>query len=220
MYYDDFYNEPSEFEQQIYEFKQALVKAVKEEYQEELETLRKENAELADFKSKKDELERAHREALHEFEKKKAEIERSAKHMRLVELLSENMLAGWFAKTKYTEKPKCDLCDEKRQITYTKPSGAKASEPCYVCGSSEHTLVPEEIEVYKFTQRKSRWGDEYPQIKKYYKRKEGQDWDDFEACRETYAGQPFEEINNRTVFLTFEDCQSYCDWINEKGYQT
>ena len=71
MYYDDFYNEPSEFEQQIYEFKQALVKAVKEEYQEELETLRKENAELADFKSKKDELERAHREALREFEKKK-----------------------------------------------------------------------------------------------------------------------------------------------------
>ena len=33
MYYDDFYNEPSEFEQQIYEFKQALVKAVKEEHQ-------------------------------------------------------------------------------------------------------------------------------------------------------------------------------------------
>ena len=217
MYYDDFYNEPSEFEQQIYEFKQALVKAVKEEHQEELEALRKENAELADFKSKKDELERAHREALREFEKKKAEIEIRAKHMRLVELLSENMLVGWFAKTKYTEKPKCDLCDEKRQITYTKPSGAKASEPCYVCGSTEQTLVPEEIEVYKLTQKKSGWGGEYPRIERYYTRKEEEDGDNFEAYRDAYAGQPFEKINNyRMVFLTFEDCQSYCDWSNER----
>ena len=141
----------------------------------------------------------------------------SAKHMRLVELLGENMLAGWFAKTKYTEKPKCDLCDEKRQITYTKPSGAKASEPCYVCGSAEQTLVPEEIEVYKFTQKKSGWGGEYPRIERYYTRKEETDWDDFEARRDAYAGQPFEKIDNyRTVFLTFEDCQSYCNWSNER----
>lgn len=214
-YYDDFYNEPSEFERQIYEFKQSLVKAVKAEYQAEMELLRKENAELANFKSRKDELERAHRETLREFEVRKVEIERDAKRMRLVELLGDNMIIGWFAKTKYTEKPKCNLCDEIRQINYTKPSGAKASEPCYVCGSADKTLVPEEIEVYKLIQRKRGFSGKYPKIERYYTRKGERDYDSFEACRDAYTGEPFEEVNEyRMVFLTLEDCQNYCDWHN------
>lgn len=35
--YDDFYDEPSEFEQQVDEFKQSLMNAVKDEFKTEME---------------------------------------------------------------------------------------------------------------------------------------------------------------------------------------
>lgn len=217
MYHDEFYDNFSDFEQQVSEFKQSLLKGVKEEYQRELEQLRKENVELEEIKSKMDEIEAEHRKALSDFQREKEKIASEAKRMRLVELLGENMTIGWFAKTKYTERLKCELCDDKRQIEYTKPSGAKAYELCYVCGSAQVSLEPEEIEVYKFTQRRKGWSSEYPRIERYYTRKEERDWDNFEACRDVYMGESFEKVNNyRMVFLTLEDCQKYCDWYNAK----
>lgn len=49
MMWDDFY-EPSEFDQQVEEWKEALKKSVKKEYMDEMERLRRENAELMDIK--------------------------------------------------------------------------------------------------------------------------------------------------------------------------
>lgn len=56
-YYDeDFYNEPSEFEQQIYEFKEALSKQVRDEFIEKMDKLEKENAELQTVKKDFDKI--------------------------------------------------------------------------------------------------------------------------------------------------------------------
>lgn len=50
-YYDnDFYNEPSEFEEQIDQLKESLMNAVRDEHKAEVERLRKENAELQEVK--------------------------------------------------------------------------------------------------------------------------------------------------------------------------
>lgn len=45
--YDEFYDEPSEFEIQIEEWKDTLRESVKKEYKEEMERLRKEKCRIA-----------------------------------------------------------------------------------------------------------------------------------------------------------------------------
>lgn len=51
--YDDFYDEPSEFQIQIAEFKQSLMESVKQEFLDEMERLKTENRELQTFKREK-----------------------------------------------------------------------------------------------------------------------------------------------------------------------
>ncbi|MNW38933.1 hypothetical protein D3C74_160130 [compost metagenome] len=215
-YDDDFYCEPSEFDQQVEEFKQSLMNSVRDGYKAEMEELRKENAELQDIKRRKDEIEREHTLALHQLNSEKSDFENRLKRMRLTELLGENLLIAWFPSSQRNQKPKCDKCDEQRFIRYTTPSGKPASERCD-CYESICSYEPEEIECYKFYQSKNSWGGDYPIVSRYYQRKVEREYDSFEACRKPYGGEPFEKIERWSVaFNSQEECQKYCDWLNEK----
>lgn len=57
-YDDDFFYEPSEFEEKVDEFKECLALAVKEDILAELKKLREENESLKEFKGKKEQYER------------------------------------------------------------------------------------------------------------------------------------------------------------------
>lgn len=70
-YYDyDFYEEPSEFDIQIEEFKSSLASSVRKEFLEEMDALKKENASLREFRDNKDKYERELREAKAEYQRK------------------------------------------------------------------------------------------------------------------------------------------------------
>ncbi|GIO40188.1 hypothetical protein J41TS12_50490 [Paenibacillus antibioticophila] len=216
FYDDDFYDEPSEFDQQVDEFKQSLMKSVRDEYKAEMDRLRKENAELQDVKRRKDEIEREHCHALNQFESDKLNLENRLKRMRLTELLGENLLIGWFPSSQDNKKPKCDKCDEQRRIHFKTPSGKPADEWCE-CAKSVRSYKPEEIECYQFYQSKNSWGGKYPTVSRYYQRKEDREYDSFEACKTPYGGEPFEEVTYwRVVFDSQEECQKYCDWLTAK----
>jgi len=215
MYYDDFYNEPSEFEAQIDEFKQSLINAVKQDYQAEMARLHKENAELQEIKKRKKEIEAEHSRALHQFATDKENYERQLKKMRIAELLGEYMLVGWFPASHRVEKSKCDKCNNNRKIRFTSPSGKEYTEDCPICGTPTNFYEPEEIECYQFYQHKDTFGREYAGVGKYYTRKEDRDYDTFERSRTVYKGEPFEEVQSYSVvFFKQEDCQKYCDWKN------
>lgn len=93
--YDEFYNEPSEFERQVGQFKQSLIEAVKREHKDEVDRLRKENTELQEIKKRKKEIEQDHKNALSALNREKQEFERKTKQARLDELLGECWLQGW-----------------------------------------------------------------------------------------------------------------------------
>jgi len=216
-YYDEeFYNEPSEFEMQIDEFKQALIESVKKEYVDEMDRLRKENAELQDFKENKKAIENEHRQALHKMETEKAQFEKSLKNKRLTDLFGENMFTAWYPNSKSIKPPKCDQCDDNREIHFTSPSGKKLTEPCPTCGNSKSVYEPEELECYKFTQGKpDRWTDEC-RIYLYFRRVSSDKDDYFESNRKAYDGGKYEEVRSYdTAFFDLEECQKYCDWKNK-----
>lgn len=214
--YDDFYSEPSEFEQQIEEFKASLIGSVKDKYKEEMERLRKENEELQSVKNDWLNIQKEYKDKNRQIVTDKENFERKLKKMRITELLGENLLTGWFPASQRIEKPKCDKCDEGRRIYYEKPSGKRDYETCQ-CGEPTYFYQPQEIQCIEFYQSKSTWNSEYPRMSLYFQRKEDKDYDAFERCRNPYNGEPFEDLQSyRIVFFKQEDCQRYCDWKNAK----
>lgn len=216
--YDDYYYEPSEFEQQIEEFKQSLLRSVKIEHVEEIERLRKENAELQATKKRMKEIETEHTVAMRQFSLDKQKYETELKNKRIAELLGDYMLIGWYPSSHTIRKPKCNKCDQNRNIHFKSPSGKDYTEECSTCGGGVSFYEPEEIECYRFSQRKDYYGSKLPPVEKYYMRKTGINYDTFESNRSLYKGEPHEEINlRRVVFATPEECQKYCDWKNKSN---
>lgn len=219
MYYeDDFYREPTEFEEQVEELKEALRNSVKKEIQDEMQQLRIENESLRSFKKQKEKIEQEHRSAMQQIECDKEKNKREIMRMRILELIGDLSCKAWFASDKRVDVPKCDACDKNRRIHYTTPSGKDATEECPVCGAYKYIFEPEEIEAYEFHQSKNGWGGEYPRVSVYYRRLKERDYDSFEKCRNVYDGRPFEEIDSyRLYFFDKEECQKYCDWKNSRS---
>jgi len=128
--YDDFYQEPSEFEQEIEELKSKLSQSVKKEIMDELESLRKENAELRPIKEDISRLEREYYNKKVQLEREYQERKRNVRKERISELLKDYDVEYWVAKSFYEDMEKCDKCDNNRRIYYKTPLGNEAYESC------------------------------------------------------------------------------------------
>lgn len=206
MYCDDFY-EPSEFDQQVEEWKEALRESVKKEYMDEMERLRKENTELMYIKKN-------WTEKIHEIDSVKRELqtafenaERKAKKARLSEILSPftEQMWGYMSNWEYVRE-KCEKCDDKGYVYFKSPQGHDHREECD-CRKRVLRYSPVEAEVVRLKEFNSKisvvisfpTGDEnYCETSKLYK---GEDFDEIN----TYKG---------IVFADKSDCQRYCDYLN------
>lgn len=211
---EDFYREPSEFEEQVEEFKESLRKSVKQEFLDEMERLRKENKNLRDIKDKLDLFEREKRKELSLLREKTADAAREARRVRFNQLFAEFMPAVYCVSYHFEKGPKCDKCDENRIIYYTTPLGRKASEYC-TCNQTRTVFEPEVR--YASEIRLNNWGGNDGLIV-WYKPKR----DDEDVTSRVFKGYCDEmrpediEDKNLAAFKEMERCQAYCDWLNEK----
>ena len=228
--YDDYWTEPSEFEQQIEEFKDSLRDAVRDEIKQKIESLEKELEELQQFKNEKNrfiqEYETKIREAKREADdivRKAKESEEKWKKARLHQLLGEYLTVGWKVGYSWEYGEKCDKCDDERKIHFTSPQGKKYTEEC-LCAKRYYRYFPQEAMLSKIYVRKKnfRWDDngETDFYNRYYTVKDETDDDyyRYEIASDVYASADidFEKVNEyRAVFLNEEDCQKYCDWKTE-----
>lgn len=211
-FYEDFFCESGEFDEQIEELKSALAKSVKQEITEEMEALRKENAELREFRDKKQEYERELSKIKHDYAVKMQDAEQKAKRARLNDLLSFFSVEAYRAHVEYTQLPKCDKCDSKRRIHFKSPSGRDFSEDC-ACAKKRAYYYPKSEQLFKFYVDKNGFNS------MYYTQESLDDDDRFESCSHVYEKnqEPFEKLNRYyIVFLKKENCQKYCDWLNER----
>lgn len=216
MHDDEFYDEPSEFEAQVDEFKQSLLEAVKKEYVDEMERLRKENADLQEVKRNLDQIKREYENKKREFEFGREELKREVRRERLSTLMEDFQVVMYKTNATYVKPPKCDKCDDNRQIAYKTPLGKDAKESCD-CNVSKTVYVPKEHYCSEF--RLNRDGNS---IGAWYKQvdDDGYTYNFSEFADTVYKeGMKFEDIDHReTFFKTKEECQRYCDWLNSKQY--
>lgn len=219
--WNDFYDEPSEFEMQIEEFKDGLRKAVKQEYLTKIERLEKELAELKDLKknwnSKLAELEEAKREAERakiEAGIAKSQAKQNAKTLRLQELLENCFDTAYGITINHNyASDKCDKCDKEGFIHFLSPQGNECREFCN-CRKKIPTYTITESKICKIKSHNTK-------VYLYFEYKSRRDWDEIEDEYRIVSGfmddTPFEKIAyNHRLFLNKEKAQAYCDWLNSK----
>lgn len=212
-YYDDgFYNEPCEFDAQIESLKESLSKAIQEKFLDEMEELREENISLREFRDNKERYERELKAAKAEYQRKMQDAERQANSKKLKDLLSTFAVVGYRAKPEYKKGPKCGQCDDNRKIHFVSPMGRKMEEDCS-CAKSTCNYSPKEVHLLKFYAGKEIVDTYFEQVST------DRDYDSYSLIAQVYDKnrKPFEDINYfSTVFLQEDDCQQFCNWLNEQ----
>lgn len=219
MYYDnDFYNEPSEFDMQVDEFKQSLLESVKDEYKSEMELLRKENADLQEVKRNYEQIKQEYKNKIVELEQQKSNLRYEVRRERLKDLMKDFEVVLYRAYSKSKSGPKCNKCDEERNIYYKSPLGKQLVEQC----DCKNNITYYEPRKYVCTSLASRDG----KFMAWYTQYDDNNIDGFKlnsfdssfTAKFIYSSEKFEDINEKSwdvYFKTEEECQAYCDWLFE-----
>lgn len=216
--YDDFYEEPGEFDEQIQEFKELLKRTVKNEFLEEMERLRKENRKLQGIKDNFEQVKRDYEKKKHDCDIAIGRAEDNARRARLHEIMQTLRVDLWRAYHVRAYIPKCEKCNISRNIEVVLPSGKKANGDC-VCNKSKIILIPREETLYEFTD--SRSSDH--KITAWYTEKDGHGEEYFKSTT-VPAGvvdhnRSFESLIEKPdniFFTTMEECQEFCNYYNKQ----
>lgn len=219
MYYDeDFYNEPSEYDIMVDEFKQSLLKSVKREFLEEMNKLRKENKELQEIKKNWNDLQSEYRKKQYDLDISIETEKQKLYRMRLSELFEKCGMKTvlYHPCSAYIKKDKCDKCNETRQIIFLSPSGKRMTEMCK-CATPYYVSYPQEHELVYF----GRWVRDKKPLYVYFEDKSDDDCEKYsKKVVNLYKDQPFEKIYDEVgIDVYFEDvkkCLEYCLFINKK----
>ncbi|SDK80663.1 hypothetical protein [Arthrobacter sp. ok362] len=147
--YDDYYGNTSPFDEEVESFKAALRAVVKQETQDELETLRTANREMTGKLANLNKLERAAEAAQRDYERKLSQAEQMAR--RTVEKEGLAKLLELFREPRYRvhivwdTQPKCVKCDENRKLRYTTPRGNVGFEACECFVQTQRWEVEETV---------------------------------------------------------------------------
>lgn len=232
-FYEPDYHEPTTGELVYEEVRQLLLKAVKQQWVDEMERLRKEVEELRPFRDDKLRYEQELQQMKWKYEHKVEEAERNAKKMLMEDLFGENKLICWRPNIKYIEQPKCDKCDDKRKIHFTSPMGKEMTENCS-CASKSAIYEPQETHLLRFTiHHKRKAGDQDSNftsdkpIYRYYAPRTYRDTAEEteyifdheceKGCYRPTDTADFENLNQYSaIFTSKERCQEYCDYLTEQ----
>lgn len=217
--YEDYYDNFSEFDRQIDEFKQSLITAVKEEHAAELDRLRKENAALQTVKRDFEQIQQEYRDKERQLERERKELAQTVRRERLGALMQDFQVTMWQPRHTTVRSPKCDKCDKYHDVEYTTPLGKKAKEKCS-CYDGKTVYVPAECVCteFKINERDNKT------LLIWYRMCEENTYDYAEHSSSHYAecvydgSLKYEDMKQyETYFKTAEECQGYCDWLTEKA---
>lgn len=217
--FEDFYGEPGEYDQMIDDLKRTLMRSVKREINDEMDRLKAENAELQEVKEKWEDLVGEYREKELKMKYTLVEERRKIARMRLADIFEACGMNVMLYKPdpNLVYGPKCDKCDENRNIHFNSPSGRELTERCE-CGANIWVYAPKRYNLVRF------YMDEHNDRKvvAFYKKESANGHDDFEACsircKEVCSQDDFDTIyakyKSAAFFADEEKCKAYCDYIN------
>lgn len=236
-YYDyDDYCEPSEEELFFDELKEKFKSVLNADVKNQLDNLQRENQELkeqlAEYKAKEDELrekEWKYNWAVKDLKKK---VEDEFYNKTIIEALEKIMDESdvWYAERIGHERPKCNLCNEKRELVAEFANGETATIKC-ACAKEDYYYEPvistnRSVKLHKSYKH---WQKELYFKKEYRRDKEEARANEYYG--EFYIEKLYDVFNDEVKsyhentkyyseyigFSNKEACQQYCDWLNSKS---
>jgi hypothetical protein len=234
--YDEPVWEPSEADELFDEMKSKLVEAAKASLKNDMESLKRRNEYL---EKRNKELE----EKAQEVSRKESDLEFKSRNIRrevekefyktaiddiFKDAIEQSQL--WFADNKPHEKPKCDKCDENRNWVLTWPNGTTTRKKC-TCSQPDYWYEPEEtwIDTLKYKIKDSDYQSErYYRLDRSYQYTGDSNWSycsysDFgiqfvydKFCEDVIEKNEQLGYGKSIGFKSKEECQKYCDWLNER----
>ena len=179
-----------------------------------MERLRKENAELQQYKKERQEVENVKKWYESRLQTEVEAYKRELRTSKIKELFGDYIVIGWGVKQKITLPPKCDKCDKNRYVHFKSPSGMNLIEPCQ-CAKGKKEYAPYDLHLIRINQGYIFNGER--RIFKYYAPSVHDSNDYRDVFDYVYKGEPFEKINEwNVVFLDKETCEKYCEWKTEQ----
>ena len=226
-YDEDFYDEPSEFDEKMEELKESIARSVKSEVLEEMEQLRTENKQLQGIKEKFEQIKRDYARKKHECEIAMREAKENAERMRVEELLEKYRLILWTPEWEYLYGPKCDKCNCRREVSVTLPSGRKADDICECARGQKKVMFPKKAIRYEISERDgmvawyTRCGEKGG---RYYELDQAFKISIYAENALVKPGTAFDVLEasgpKEMLFRDREECLAYCRYINEKNHVT
>lgn len=210
-YYDSWFEEnwceePREEEMALIE---AIKESVRQDIKSEMERLRKENAELQQYKKERQEVENVKKWYESRLQTEIESYKRTLRKEKIKELFGDEFGIGWGVTRKLVLPPKCDKCDKYRMIHFKSPSGKDLTEPCK-CAKGKKVFYPEELELLRIYQGRER-------IIRYYAPLKTDDNDFRDERNLIYNGEPFDKVSLwNIIFLDKETCERFCAWKTEQ----
>ena len=213
--YEDFYREPSEFEMQVDELKQSLLKSVKENFVEEMDRLRAENNELQEVKKNFEQIKREYEVKANQLEYERKDLVNKVRRERLTVLMEQFQVVMYSVGYEYKVRQKCDKCNERRVIPYITPLGKQQYED-RDCKKKITVYVPKEFTCSEFRVDRHDGTKVTAWFKQYEDNGDGFTLSSSTHLKTNYNdSMRFEDVDRYgTFFRTIEDCQRFCDWMN------
>jgi len=228
MEFDDTgYYEPEQAEIILDEFVGKMRDALTSKARDEIELLRRENAELKEANKNLRNKENAVKKWAKELEEKEKYLERDFLRKKFEDLLQPFLdnVEVFYASHEAHEQPKCGYCDDKRELLFTAANGQTALRNCG-CSEKKYWYEPKKVPLRIVNLYKSnRDGREYVAAAEFNK-------DEYYSVK-TMIVEPKALIKNYTddvpeiaksfnyydhavVFTSAEECQKYCDYLNQQ----
>ena len=220
--WEDFYNEgPSDFDIAIEEFKEGLRKTVKDEFVKEMTRLKKENEELQEVKKNFDKIKQEYKDKEDALKRKEDNLNYELAHKKFNELTTIAGFSGHIYAIDYKEGriPKCDKCDDNRQIHFTSPSGRDCKEDCPVCGKRYCIYYPKPVDAIKIRFSKDPYLKSEAWAVKYDEYNDSTTYKTeniYEGTAEEFNIDDYYTLRH-TCFESKELAQKICDRINKKN---
>ena len=214
-YYDSWFEEnwceePRKEETALIE---AIKESVRQDIKSEMERLRKENAELQQYKQERQEVENIKKWYESRLQTEVEAYKRELRTAKIKEIFGDHLGIGWGVGCNTILPPKCNKCDEKRLVHFKSPRGEELTELCD-CAFGKMVYKPIELTLIKFY----KYRDEI--IRYFIDRDHTSEnyWEYEDATSNIYNGKtPFEDlICWEIVFLDKETCERYCAWKTEQ----
>lgn len=231
MYYDDYYDNYNEFDAQIEEFKQSLIKSVKEEHQKEIAKLREENAKLQEVKRNWNTLENELKTKIRELERQKEQNTDIVRREFYNDKLKDFLEKAFEARTLYRvttdtfKSEKCDLCDSNRNILLKDGLGREYKVRCE-CNTTKTKYIVEKANLDLYIQKGGGRDNFWMALRQSsdYSNTNIFGFGDAEIKTEGVMLDKFDidnlpKIIYYTYFTNKEEAQKYADYLNEKSQE-